>query len=74
MSQRDDSMSQCDWAHGHEGAVSRGELTDETRGAIARMSPEQAWHKIYSVAGRVDRQGPPTSIARGDRARTARRQ
>jgi hypothetical protein len=44
------------WAHGHEGAVSRGELTSETRGAIARMSPEQAWHKIYSVAGRVDRQ------------------
>jgi hypothetical protein len=43
------------WAHGHEGAVSRGELTDETRGAVARMSPEQTWHKIYSAAGRAVR-------------------
>ena len=43
------------WAHGHEGAVSRGELTDETRGAIARMSPEQAWQKIFAVADHVDR-------------------
>jgi hypothetical protein len=44
------------WAHGHEGAVSRGGLTDETRGSIARMSPEQTWHKIYSVAAYVNRQ------------------